>query len=110
METKEKTSNESKHCRTMKGKQNMAEMMEKCCEGMNESGDCGSKMAECMKRCKWFPLMPVIFGVALLLMGYYLDAEITRILWMIAAGFVILMGTFGLAMISRMKGMCCGPK
>ena len=94
----------------MKGNQKMAEMMGKGCEGMSESSDCGSKMAECMKKCKWFPLIPVIFGVVLLLLGYYLDAETTRILWMIAAGFVIFLGIFGLVMIGRMKGMCCGSE
>ena len=110
METKEKTNNENKCCGSVEEKQKMTEMMGKCCEGMSESSDCGSKMSECMKKCKWFPLIPVIFGVVLLLLGYYLDAETTRILWMIAAGFVILLGTFGLVMISRMKEMCCRPE
>ena len=76
-------------------------MMNECCKGMRESGDGSSMMAECMNRCKWFPLMAVIFGIALFLLGYYLDAEITRILWMIAAGFLILMGTFCLLMMSK---------
>ncbi len=110
MEMKEKTSNENKCCGTVEDKQKMAEMMDKCCEGMSGTDDCGSKMAECMNKCRWFPLIPVVFGVVLLLLGYYLDAEITRVLWMITAGFVILLGTFGLVMISRMKGICCGSK
>ncbi len=110
METKEKTSNENKCCGTVEDKQKMAEMMDKCCEGMSGTDDCGSKMAECMKKCRWFPLIPVVFGVVLLLLGYYLDAEITRVLWMITAGFVILLGTFGLVMVSRMKGIYCGSK
>ena len=46
--------------------------------------------------------MPVILGILFLLLGYYLDAQITRILWMIAAGFMILMGTFCLLMMSKM--------
>ncbi len=110
METKEKTSNENKCCGTVEDKQEMTEMMDKCCEGMSDTDDCGSKMAECMKKCRWFPLIPVVFGVVLLLLGYYLDAEITRVLWMIAAGFVILLGTFGLVMVSRMKGLRCGSE
>ena len=64
-------------------------------------------MPDCMKRCRWFPIIPVILGITLLLLGYYLDAEITRILWMIAAAFVILMGTFALLMMGKMKKMCC---
>ncbi len=59
-----------------------------------------------MKGCRWFPLIPVVLGILLLLLGYYLNAEITRILWMAAAGFVILMGTFGLLMMSKMIRIC----
>jgi hypothetical protein len=70
---------------------------------MNGTDDCSSKMGECMKKCRWFPLVPVILGAALLLLGYYLDAEITRILWMIVAGLVILMGTVGFVMISKIR-------
>ena len=29
------------------------------------------KTAECMKKCGWFPLIPVVFGVVLSLLGYY---------------------------------------
>ena len=47
--------------------------------------------------------MPVILGILLLLLGYYLDAEITRILWMIVAGFVVLLGTFGLVMMTMIS-------
>ena len=41
-------------------------------------------------------MAPVILGIALLLLGYFLDADITRILWMVVAGFIILLGAFGL--------------
>ena len=51
------------------------------------------------------PFVPVILGIVLLLLGYYLDAEVIRILWIVVAGLIILLGTFGLVMISRMKGM-----
>ena len=87
-----------------------------CCDGQGDSGMggcCGSNgdhpsgMGKCMSRCRWFPLMPVILGVILLLLGYYLNAEITRILWMITAGFWILLGGFGLIMISRIKAAGC---
>ena len=107
MENEEKRNDENKfaekYCDTSCcGGQGMSEAMAECCEGMSGPGDCSSMMAECMKKCRWFPLIPVIFGIVLLLLGYYLDAEITRILWMIAAGLLILMGTFCLLMMSKM--------
>ncbi|MFC1794673.1 hypothetical protein ACFL3Q_13915 [Planctomycetota bacterium] len=89
------------------GGQGMPEMMTKCCEGMSGPGDSRSMMAGCMKMCRWFPLIPVILGIAFLLLGYYLDASITRVLWMLFAGFVALMGIFGLIMMGRMKKMYC---
>jgi hypothetical protein len=100
MGTKEKTNNENKCSGTVEDKKKMAEMMDKCCEGMSGSGDCGSMMAECMKKCRWFPLILLIVGIFLFLLAYYLDAEITRILWMAVAGLIILLGTFGLIMTS----------
>lgn len=102
METKEEKSHNYKFCGTVKDRWRMTEMMNKCCEGMSKNSDCSSMMSDCMNRCKLFPLMAVISGIALFLLGCYLDAEITRILWMIAAGFLILMGTFCLLMMSRM--------
>lgn len=102
METKEERNNENKCCGTVKDKWKMAEMMDKCCESMRGTDGCSSMMSGCMKKCRWFPLIPVIFGIVLLLLGYYLNAEITRVLWMLAAGFLILMGTFCLLMMSKM--------
>ncbi len=60
-------------------------------------------MSKCMRMCRWFLLIPVVFGIALLLLGYYLDAEITRVLWMLLAGLVILMGAFGFLMMGLSK-------
>jgi len=85
----------------------MPEMMAKCCEGMSRSGDFRSMMAGCMRMCRWFPLVPVVFGIAFLLLGYYLDASVIRVLWMLLAGFVVVMGAFGLILMGRMKRMCC---
>jgi hypothetical protein len=84
------------------GEQDIFESMAGCCGGMSKSDDPRSMMAGCMRMCRWFPLMPVILGILFLLLGYYLDAEITRILWMLAAGFFILMGIFCLLMMSKM--------
>ena len=110
MKTEEKRSDEGKFeekcCDTSccEG-QGFSEMAGQCCTSAGEGFDCRSMMGECMKGCRWFPLIPVVLGILLLLLGYYLDAEITRILWLIAAGFVILMGTFCLLMMSKMKIM-----
>jgi hypothetical protein len=108
METEEKRSNKNGCCGTEADSHQVAEMMAKCCEGMSGPGDCGSMMAECMKKCRWFPLIPVVLGALLFLLGYYLNAETTRILWMIVSGLVIIFGTFGFVMISGMKKTCCG--
>ena len=107
METKENTSNDNKFYGTAEDKWKMSEMMNKCCEGMRGTNDCRSMMAECMRKCRWFLLLPVIIGILLLLLGYVLDAEVTRILWMTAAGLVILMGSFGFLMMSLGKRTRC---
>jgi DNA-directed RNA polymerase specialized sigma24 family protein len=36
-----------------------------------------------------------------------IDASVIRVLWMIFAGFVAVLGTFGLILMGRMKKMCC---
>ncbi|MHC4559820.1 MAG: hypothetical protein ACYS80_21215 [Planctomycetota bacterium] len=112
MENEEKRNNENKFaekcCDTSCcGGQGMPEAMAEYCEGMSEPGDCRSMMAECIRKCRWFLLIPVIIGILLLALGYVLDAEVTRILWMTAAGLVILMGAFGFLMMSLSKRTCC---
>lgn len=57
-------------------------------------------MKECMKGCRWCALMPITFGAILFLLGYYLDTEVVRILWLIFTGFMVLMGIFMLIMVS----------
>jgi hypothetical protein len=112
MENEEKRNNENKFtekfCDTSCcGWQGMSEAMAKCCKGMSGPGDGRAMMAECMRKCRWFLLIPVIIGILLLLLGYVLDAEVTRILWMTAAGLVILMGAFGFLMMSLGKRTSC---
>ncbi|MHC4328902.1 MAG: hypothetical protein ACYSWW_12380 [Planctomycetota bacterium] len=75
-----------------------------CGQTAGGGGGCHSMMG----KCRWFPLIPVVLGVVLLLLGYCLDAEITRVLWMAVAGLTVLLGTFGLIMMGRIKGACCG--
>jgi len=112
MENEEKRNNENKFAEKRSdiscwNGPGMFEAMAGCCGGMSGQGDSRSMMAGCMKMCRWFPLVPVILGIAFLLLGYYLDASIIRILWMLFAGFVAVLGTFGLIMMGRMKKMCC---
>jgi len=82
------------------GGQGMSDFFSQCCDGMKGPRDCRSMMAECMKKCRWFLLIPVLFGALFLLLGYVLDAEATRTLWIAVAGFVIVMGAFGFLMMS----------
>ena len=112
MANEEKINNENKSaekcCDTsFWGGPGMFEAMAGCCGRMSGSGDSRSMMAGCMKMCRWFPLIPVIFGIAFFVLGYYLDASIIRVLWMLFAGFIVVMGTFGLILMGRMKKMCC---
>ena len=81
-----------------------------CCEDVRGAPDCRSMMEKCVKACRWLPLIPVAIGAMFLLLGYYLDAEITRALWMILAGSVTLVGIVGLIMAAMMRDMCRGTR
>ena len=110
METKEKTNDEKEFTGWQNmsccGTQDSPEMMPDCCKDIGKADDSCSIMSKCMKGCRWFPFVPVVLGIAFLMLGYFLNPEVTRILWMIAAGFVALMGIFGLVMMSKMKQIC----
>ncbi|MHC4442513.1 MAG: hypothetical protein ACYTBZ_20345 [Planctomycetota bacterium] len=82
----------------MSNEYNNPEMMASCCGGMSGAADCRSMIKACMKKCRWCPVIPIILGILFLLLGYNLDAQITRTLWMVISGFIILMGIFGLIM------------
>ena len=58
---------------------------------------------DCCKRCKWCPLFPIVFGIIFLLLGYYLSAEVVRVLWMVLALFWVAMGVCCFMM---MRGVC----
>ncbi|MHC4117372.1 MAG: hypothetical protein ACYSWO_07675 [Planctomycetota bacterium] len=89
------------------GGRGILQTMAKCCEGMSGPDDWRAMMAGCMRKCRWFLLIPAIIGIFFLLLGYVLDAEVTRILWMTAAGLVSLAGVFGFLMMSMGKKTCC---
>jgi hypothetical protein len=57
-------------------------------------------MKDHMKACRMCALVPATFGAILFLLGYYLDAEVVRILWLIFSGFIALMGLFMLIMVN----------
>jgi hypothetical protein len=115
METKERKSSENKVAENccdafFGGTQGVSESMKGCCEGVTAASDRSSKVGRCVKGCRFFPLIPVVLGVVFLLLGYYLDPQITRVLWMAAAGLVVLMGILVLTLMSKMKRMCCATE
>lgn len=68
----------------------------------NSSSWCKAMMKGCAKYCYWFPVMGMLFMGALLLFGYYLDAETVRYLWLIFAGIGVLMIVLGWIMMGAM--------
>ena len=112
MENKEKQNDEKKFDggswdTSCFGRWNMPEAMAKCCEGMKGPGDSRSMMAGCMKMCSGFPLIGIVFGITFLLLGYYLDAEVVRAMWMIFSGCVVILAIFGLIFMKSMRKICC---
>ena len=59
-------------------------------------------MKHCAKKCRWCPLIPITLGGIFFLLGFYLDAEVVRLMWLILSGFLVLMGTMGLIMMRIM--------
>ncbi len=53
-----------------------------------------------VRGCRWCAFMPITFGAVLFVLGYYLDAEVVRILWLIFTGFMVIMGIFMFVMAS----------
>jgi hypothetical protein len=79
-----------------------------CCSDSGGTNNCHAMMEGCMNKCRWFPLIPVAIGLLFILLGVHLDVEITRVLWMILAGFIVLMGVLGLGLMHAMKRTCSG--
>lgn len=59
-------------------------------------------MQACMKGCRWCPLIPLILGIILFLLGYFLDAQTVRLLWLVFSCFPIVMGLMALVMMNTM--------
>ncbi len=113
MENQERTNRENRSVRVGPemcccGDQDFSETMANCCESMGQDDNGCSNMAEHTKKCRWFLLVPVVVGAGFFLSALFLDAEISRILWLIVSGLIILAGIFALIMMGRIKG-CCEP-
>lgn len=50
-----------------------------------------SALDERFRARKWQALIPAAVGVAILLLGYYLDAQVLRIIGMIIVGIVLVL-------------------
>ena len=57
-------------------------------------------MQACMNGCRWCPLIPLAIGIILFLLGYFLDAETVRILWLVFSCLPIVMGLVALIMMN----------
>ena len=68
----------------------MSRMMNTCCMGRNGSDN---MMGRCCKSfigvMWWFALIPLIFAGSALLLGYYLNSDSIRVLWMVGWGSVV---------------------
>ncbi len=69
-----------------------SQSMPDCCKNIGEAYNCRSMMSECMRRCRWFPLIPLIICIGLFALGYFMDSEVVRVLWMVLFGTMLLMG------------------
>jgi hypothetical protein len=47
-------------------------------------------------------VVPIILGIAAFLLGYFMDAETVRILWLVFSGLFVLFGILMFLMISTM--------
>lgn len=81
--------------------------MEDCCKSAVKANDCCSMTSRGMSACRWFLLIPVLAGVALLLVGYYVKPETTRVMWVFMGVALALFGVFGLLMAGKIKRICC---
>ena len=59
-------------------------------------------MQACMKGCRWCPLIPLILGVILFLLGYFLDAQTVKLLWLVFSCIPIVVGLLALTMMNTM--------
>ncbi|OEU62091.1 MAG: hypothetical protein BA870_05700 [Desulfuromonadales bacterium C00003094] len=68
-----------------------------------EGGEMKEMMKSCLQKCRWCPLLPIILGTIAFLLGYFLDAEIIRIIWLILSGTMVVMGLLCLLMMRTIR-------
>ncbi len=69
---------------------------------MSTQTDMMLMMKECMKGCRICSVVPITLGIAAFLLGYFIDAETVRILWLVFSGLLVLFGILIFLMISSM--------
>lgn len=60
-------------------------------------------MTHCATNMRWMPLLPITVGTALLLLGYFMEAESVRIVFLTLAALPVIMGVFGFIMMNIMR-------
>lgn len=58
----------------------------------NDEMDMMVMMKKCMKGCRMCAVIQIAFGAVLFLLGYLLEAEVVRVLWLVLTGFVAFIG------------------
>jgi len=92
------------------------EQWAECCSDVSNAGcACSSSkewpdaMTSCFSYCRYFLLFPVILGIILLALGYYLSPEVIRAMWLVGAGMAVGMGLLAALVMRRFAiGGCCG--
>lgn len=72
-----------------------------------ENNTTGNMMSEMMHHCaknmRWMPLFPLTIGITLFLLGYFLQPDVVRILFLVLTGIPVIMGVIGLVMMNSMR-------
>ena len=87
-------------------KKMMQDMMPRMIKTMGDDsmrGTMGMMMHHCMRAFRWVPLIPLGLGIFLFLLGYFLSAEVVRVLWLALAAIPVIMGLLGLLMMSAIS-------
>ncbi|MDH3453128.1 MAG: hypothetical protein OEN20_11985 [Gammaproteobacteria bacterium] len=84
--------------------QEMMPRMMKMMGGEGKGGMMGMMMKEFVKVFRWVPVIPIALGSVLFALGYFLDAEVVRIVWLILAALPIVLGVIGMVMMSAVGG------
>ena len=60
-------------------------------------------MTHCATNMRWMPLFPITVGITLFLLGFYLEPEVVRVIFLTLAALPVIMGVFGFIMMSIMR-------